>query len=925
MPVMRSRRPLAAVALFWVLLAGREGAGQEMSGSLIGTLRDPQGAAVPGATVRVSSSSLIGGPALAITDARGQFRFPALAPGRYTLDVEIPGFERFHEEGIPISVGSTVAKAIALGLAGVAESLVVEGAGLDARDPGFRTRYGPEDLAAIPTRRAGMFDLIKSSPGVSATSPSSGSNATISVFGSGTNENHFQINGNNTTCPCNGVARIEPGVNFIQDVLVQSIGASAEFGNFQGGMINVITKQGGNRFLYDGSYHSQWAALTARPVRLQSVADPAIVSGYERAGYRDVATSLGGPVARDKAWFFAGYHFLQDADSQPGSDPADPREIEQHRLFARVTWRQGSRWQFDHSLHQEISSVPERPTQVTPAEALARPSLRAPAATLAHVSHTLSASTQWEARLSLFDFSREEEPSTGDRTIPSRFDRNTRVTRGAPAVLSGLNISRISAKAALNHYRADYLGADHLVKVGIQLERGEHHSSAVIPAGVRYVDIGDTVFQAVTSPPAALGGLAETVSAFATDAVSVGERVTIDAGVRFDHSRAASQRLHALDADGRETSGYIDGRGTLFTWNVWSPRLGATLKLTGDGRTMLRSSYGRYSQGVLTGEVSPFHPGATPITTTTFDPITGAGRAMTVDPSINLVLPDRDTKTPRTDEYSIGVDRALGSRVTVSAAYVHKDGRHYLGWTDVAGRYHAEPAALPDGRSITVYQLDSAPRDRRFLLGNPDEYLLDYDGVVLTLDKRQSRGWQAFASYTLSNASGMLPSSGGTPGAAQVSTISPPNPSVFGRDPNDLTNAAGPLPNDRPHMLRAMGAFAIPRTGLSVAANLQYLSGKPWAATTDITLPQGDRRIFLEPRGSRRLPAQTLLDLRVSKAFVLNGASRIELLADVLNALNDSAVEDLATDNWFSPNFSLPAILVDPRRFMLGVRLSLGR
>ena len=766
-----SRRSLVVVAIACVLMGGTMSAAQDLTGSLIGTVRDPQGAVLPGAVVRVSSPSLIGGPATVTTDDRGQFRFPALAPGLYTLDVDLQGFAAFHEENILLGVAGTIPKSITLGLAGVAESIVVEGGSrLDARDPGFNTRYGPDHLTNIPTRRAGMFDLIKSSPGVSATSPSSGTNNTISVFGSGTNENHFQINGNNTTCPCNGVARIEPGVNFIQDVLVQSVGASAEFGNFQGAMINVITKQGGNRFLYDGAYHSQWASLTSRPVRLPSVSNPAIVSGYERAAYRDFATSLGGPVARDKAWFFAGYHVLDDADSQPGTDPATPRDIEQTRIFGRVTWRLGSRWQFDHSLHQEISSVPERPTQVTPIEALARPHLNAPAATLAHVSHTPTANTQWEARVSLFDFSRTEEPSTGDRTMASRFDRETRITRGAPPVLGSLNISRLSAKAVLNHYRAGFLRANHHWKAGVQLERGEHHGGAIIPTGVRYVDIGPTLFQTVTSRPGTGGGLSETVSAFATDALTVGDRVTIDAGIRFDHSRASSQRLHVLDADGRETSAYVDGLGPLFTWKVWSPRLGATVKLTSDGRTMLRGSYGRYSQGVLTGELAPFHPGTAPITTTTFDPITGVGRAVTVDPLVNLLLPHRDTRTPRTDRYSVGIDRAIGSQSTVSAAYVHKDGAHYLGWTEVAGQYRSELAPLPDGGTITVYQLDSPARDRRFLLTNPDEYSLTYNGVVLTFDKRRSRGWQAFASYTLSKATGMLPSSGGSAGAAQVST-----------------------------------------------------------------------------------------------------------------------------------------------------------
>ncbi|MDQ3071352.1 MAG: hypothetical protein M3R55_16670, partial [Acidobacteriota bacterium] len=81
----------------------------------------------------------------------------------------------------------------------------------------------------------------------------------------------------------------------------------------------------------------------------------------------------------------------------------------------------------------------------------------------------------------------------------------------------------------------------------------------------------------------------------------------------------------------------------------------------------------------------------------------------------------------------------------------------------------------------------------------------------------------------------------------------------------------------------------------------------------------------LEPRGSRRLSPQSLLDLRVSRKMALKGVGRIELLLDVLNLLNDTAEEGLATDNQFSHNFGLATIFMDPRRAMLSVRLNLGQ
>jgi hypothetical protein len=202
---------------------------------------------------------------------------------------------------------------------------------------------------------------------------------------------------------------------------------------------------------------------------------------------------------------------------------------------------------------------------------------------------------------------------------------------------------------------------------------------------------------------------------------------------------------------------------------------------------------------------------------------------------------------------------------------------------------------------------------------------------VTVVEKRRSHGWEALGSYTFSRAYGLQAYSGTTAAGPQVSTVgAPPGsfspPITFGRDPNDLTNAGGRLPNDRPHMFRAMGSVDVPRTGFVFAASLQISSGKPWAATAQVSVPQNSQqRILLEPRGSRRLPSQTLLDLRVSRTIALHRVGRIELLVNVLNALNDTAAEGLATDNLFSPNFGQPTVFMDPRRAMVGVRLNLGR
>jgi hypothetical protein len=484
---------------------------------------------------------------------------------------------------------------------------------------------------------------------------------------------------------------------------------------------------------------------------------------------------------------------------------------------------------------------------------------------------------------------------------------------------------RTTGKATINHYRPGLLGADHQLKTGVQIERGEHHGANIIPTGVRYQYSNGRPSQAVASEPSNNGGVFITAAAFVTDAITIGDRLTIDAGVRFDHSHAISQDLPVVDAQGNDTGNVVNGLGSLYTWNVWSPRLGFTAKLSADGRTMLRGSYGRFTQGVFTGELSPFHPGVSPTTTYAFDPATGGyTRVIRVDdPKVNLLL-DSGIAAPHTDEYAIGVDREVASRLAMAIAYIHKSGDDFIGWTDVGGQYRQESRTLPDGSIIPVYVLVNSTSEQRFLLTNPDAFSLTYNGLVMAVDKRRSHGWQAFGSYTFSKVSGLQASSGEIAAAAQASTIATPT-RTFGRDRNDLTNAFGRLPNDRPHMFRVMGSVDVPRTGLVVAANLQYFTGKPWAASTQVSLPQGNQRILIEPRGSRRLANQTLLDVRVSRTVSLGHAGRIDLLLDVLNALNDAAEEGVVTDNAFDARFGQPTIFMDPRRAMLGVRLNLGR
>ena len=396
----------------------------------------------------------------------------------YVLVVELAaGFATHREEGISIGAGASIDRPVVLKLAGVAQSITVEaGSSVESRSSGIETRFGPDYLATIPTRRFSMFDAIRSAPGMSPTSPSSGTVNTVSSFGSGVNENAFLIDGTTFTCPCAGVSRAEPSVDVIQEVHVQSIGASVEFGNIQGAVINVVTKQGGERFQSQSAYYGQPSGLTAQPIVLPVTNGTQPSSGYERERYRDFSTGLGGPVLRDRLWFYGAYQYLRDYDSQPGADPAFPRKYEQDKVFAKLTWRLTPALQMMQSFHEEFWENPDPPTLATPYETTLRRHASVPSSTFANVTYAPTGQNVWDLRVGRFLFDEQDDPSTGDRTTPNHRDLVTGISSGNVREMGGLKLDRITAKAVFNRYQSAWLGANHELRAGIQLERGEHRA-----------------------------------------------------------------------------------------------------------------------------------------------------------------------------------------------------------------------------------------------------------------------------------------------------------------------------------------------------------------------------------------------------------------------------------------------------------------
>jgi hypothetical protein len=266
------------------------------------------------------------------------------------------------------------------------------------------------------------------------------------------------------------------------------------------------------------------------------------------------------------------------------------------------------------------------------------------------------------------------------------------------------------------------------------------------------------------------------------------------------------------------------------------------------------------------------------------------------DPRTNIAI-DRNLKAPYTDLYSIGVDRELMANLGVGATYVHKHGQNQVGWTDVGGVYSSQTVTLSNGQPLVVASLSNATSARRFMTTNAPGLFNKYDGLVLTMDKRVSHRWMTNLSYTYSRAYGLV-----TSGTA-------------GQDPNDLINATGRLSTDRPHIFSGGTTYDVPFIDVQVAANLMALSGTPYAPQALVQLPQGRRSVDIAAPGSYRTPSQELLYLRFNKILFRHSGRRVEVAAELANALQSEAFLTVATQNFFASNFGQSSgNYIQPRR-----------
>ena len=907
---MRRCRMLALVVVG--LLVAPSLWAQTTTGAIRGVVTDESGAVLPGVTVTLKGPATAGTPTTTTNEA-GIYRFPNLAPGTYQITVELAGFTSSTQTGIPVALGGTSEVGVQLKISTQQESVTViaQSPVVDATTTQVATNYSREWVANAPVRRFTFFDLINAAPGVSAsTSTSSRSQS----FGSATNENVYLIDGTDFTAPLSGAAWPWPNTDAIEEIQVLSLGAPADYGNLGGAVFNVVTRQGSNTFHGDANFYYQNQSLTGRNTTdTQDNKQP-----YHRAEFKDTTVQLGGPVIKDKLWFFGSYQYQKDSDSQPATDPAFPAVSSAKRYFWKVNYQLNDKHRLQVQTHDDFYRIPARASATTAPSTLSVENGHNPSPGVLWTS-VINSTTVLEARYSGFYGVDHGDPLNGGSRVARRFnDLDTgQITGGIYSWYDGKS-AKTAFSGKVTKYADKFLGGRHDFKLGVQYNSGL--GEYTFGRNDYIYTYGAIPAYGYTQLPFTQGGRLKAIGVFADDAYQIG-RATLNLGVRYDDSKGYFVAQDLLDANGNPTGAKSKAVDEVFRWRVVSPRLGINFKVNDSGSTLLKVNYGRYYRGIVTGEFDNVTPSITPRYVFS-GRYSGAGVPLEkelVSDNSNLSV-DPNLKNPYTDQIIAAWEQQAGPNLGFSVSYVHKRSEQQTAFPDIGGTYQLVAYTAPAGANVPqVYRLTSGANSRLFQLRNDDRMFARYNGIAFEIKKRMSSHWQANFGLTLSKATGRQGggSARSTPLSSQISLAS-----VFGQNPNDYINSDGRLVGDRPVVLKAQFLYQIP-WGIMSSFAFQSQSGKPIyseirATTSATNIPGATRIIAVASDGQDRTKLWQTLDARLEKSFKLGTGADVAVFGDFLNLFNSDANESVLDRRLGNSNYLVPSRFILPRRLMVG-------
>ena len=364
------------------------------------------------------------------------------------------------------------------------------------------------------------------------------------------------------------------------------------------------------------------------------------------------------------------------------------------------------------------------------------------------------------------------------------------------------------------------------------------------------------------------------MSAFIDDSWQVNSNLTLNVGVRYDKHNGEIPDFPRLNQDWSATSDIIPGVKDVVAWSLISPRIGMAYQI-GD-RQVFRAFYGKFYDADVTGNWYAPPPDPPAYITESGPSLEGPwSYSSSFEYHGNLFHPD--LKAPETDQLTLGWERRLGDNYTFGIQGVYKEAKNLIGWEILNdGVFEEVPWTNPfTGETEQLFSIIEQPTTRK---GNrPGDgskappgvsYNQQYEGVVVSFNKRYSDGWSMQSSYTWSDSTGFIPR------PLLQDQGSPFYTDNDGRDPNNWINADQALQNDREHVFQFQGNFELPWK-LIGTGTYSFLTGKPYSRqltvglrTSASPLAQGGQTVIAVPASDdTRLPDQNLVDLSFGRRF----------------------------------------------------------
>jgi hypothetical protein len=343
------------VAFVFILTGSFAALGQQSTGSIVGTVKDQQGAVVNTATVKATNLDT-GFSRSAPANGYGEYRIDYLPVGRYTVEAQAPSFERFVQKSVALDVDQTLTVDVTLTVGAATQTVTVTEAPplVNTSDAVLGRTIEPDEIVGLPLVNRNIYSELSLTPGVMANnnSPTSNPSGTptmtvglasedVQVNGSldsGNGTVAFYLDGGNNITGMRNYGNPAPNPDAIEEFRVETNAFSAQYGQFSGAVVTVITKSGTNRFhggLFEFNRNTDFNAFGWNPSK-NPITNTLVKAPYHRNNF---GGAFGGPIKHDKAFFFFSYAGLREVQGGTVSGGVTPTAAERLGDFTADTFK----------------------------------------------------------------------------------------------------------------------------------------------------------------------------------------------------------------------------------------------------------------------------------------------------------------------------------------------------------------------------------------------------------------------------------------------------------------------------------------------------------------------------------------------------------------------------------------------------------